>query len=406
MRNWSLRTRAAVLWGVGFVVLGVALLVILATLIRARIGESPDDVTSLIVEELGFEIESVGELTVTDPSGHAVTGDEIDPLLREVAGETRQDIARWTLIALPLLAVVGAFAGWWLAGHALEPVAAMTAKARRVSSDRLDTRIGLAGPRDELKELGDAFDSMMERLEHAFEAQGRFAASASHELRTPLTLIRTELDVALDQPNPSPEELREMADAIREAITRSERVIDSLLMLARSGIVEAVTAIDLGAMADTILYEMSREIESMGIAVTKQLSRSFVKGDEILVERLVRNLIANGIVHNLPGGRLEVGVSTTNGEVQMWLANTGIEVDSDTLDRLTEPFYRGEGGTRVPGSGLGLTIAASIADAHGAELRLASRPGGGMTAKLSFPAAQGSSIGETQLPTKRSPTRG
>lgn len=397
MRNWSLRTRAAVLWGVGFIVLGVALLVILATLIRARIAESPDDATSSIVEELGFEIDSVGQLTVTDPSGHAVTGDEITPLLQEVAGETRQDIARWTVIALPLLAVVGAFAGWWLAGQALEPVAAMTAKARRVSSDRLDTRIGLEGPRDELKELADAFDSMMERLEHAFEAQGRFAASASHELRTPLTLIRTELDVALDQLNPSPEELREMADAIRAAIARSERVIDSLLMLARSGIVEAVSAIDLGAMADSILDEMSPEIEAKSISVNRQLSQSFVKGDEVLIERLVRNLIANGIVHNIPGGRLEVGVSTTDGAIEMWLANTGPELDPDTTDRLTEPFYRGEGGTRVPGSGLGLTIAASIAEAHGAELLLASRPGGGMMAKVSFPAAPRSDIGETHM---------
>lgn len=390
MKGWGLRTRAAIFWGVSLVVLGLTLLIILTALIRARVGESPDDVTALIVEELGFEIDTVDELIVTDASGHEVTGDDITTLLQEVARTTRADIARWALIAIPLLAVAGSLGGWWLAGKAVVPVTAMTAQARRVSSERLNTRINLEGPDDELKELADAFDSMMERLEHAFEAQSRFAASASHELRTPLTLIRAELDVTLDQPAPSSGELREMADAIRTAIARSEKVIDSLLMLARSGIVGTVAPIELGSIVNRLLEENSSEIEARGITIAKPaFSRSGIKGDEVLIERMVRNIITNALVHNIPNGRIEVELAETAGEVLLSVANTGPQIDAEALQHLTEPFYRSDGAAKAPGSGLGLTIAASIAEAHGAKMRLAARTEGGMSLTVSFPAGSG-----------------
>lgn len=388
MKRWGLRTRAAVFWGVGFVVLGVALLTLLASLIQARIGQSPQEATALIVEGLGFEIDALDELTVTDPSGNSVAGDQIRLLLQQVASQTRDDVSRWVSAAIPLLAVVGALAGWWLAGRAVVPVTEMTAKARRVSSERLDTRISLEGPEDEVKELADAFDSMMERLERAFETQGRFAAFASHELRTPLALIRTELDVALDQHDPSRMELIEMAEAIRSAIARSENVIDSLLVFARSGIVEAVSPVEVGSVVNRILDDLTSEINARRIRVVKPtFDRAVVRGDEILIERMLRNLLTNAVLHNVPEGQLEVDLSLRNGDIALRVANTGRPIDPETVDRLVEPFYRGEGGSRVPGSGLGLTIAASIADAHGTVMQLAARPKGGITVELLFPAS-------------------
>lgn len=389
MKRWGLRTRAAVFWGVGFVVLGVGLLAILASLIQTRLDQSPQQATDLIVEELGLEIDTLDELTVTDPSGNAVAGGEINPLLQQVATETREDVARWISLAIPILAIVGGLVGWWLAGQAVVPVTAMTAKAQRVSSDRLDTRINLDGPEDEVKELADAFDSMMERLEHAFEAQGRFAASASHELRTPLTLIRAELDVALDKHDPSRAELIDMAEAIRNAIARSEEVIDSLLVLARSGIVEAVSPVDVGSVVNRILDDLAPEIDDSRIRVAKpSFDRAVIKGDEVLIERMLRNVLTNAVRHNVPDGQLEVELTDRNGDIALRVANTGHPTDPETVDRLVEPFYRGGGGNLVPGSGLGLTIAASVAEAHGAALQLAARPNGGMTVDLLFPPSR------------------
>lgn len=388
MTRWTLRTRMAVVWSVGFFVLGAVLLVALGLLVQDRIAESPDHITDLIVGELGLEIDGLDELTVSDPAGHTVTGDGIRRILQAAATNTRADIGRSLWMVLPLLGLIGGFVGWWLAGRAVVPIAAITAQARRVSSDRLDTRIDLHGPDDELKELADAFDSMMERLEHSFEAQRRFAASASHELRTPLTVIRTELDVAFDTPNPDPDELAEMARGIRASIARSEKTINSLLILARSGIVETVTPIDLTRLVDHAIEDLSSDITTRNITVERHVFEpATTRGDPVLMERLVRNLLANAVAHNLHDGLIEVEVHEVKGGPVLRIANTGEPISPQELGRLSEPFYRGHGG-HAPGSGLGLAIVASIAEAHSTRLELAARPGGGMVVTIKLPESR------------------
>lgn len=143
--------------------------------------------------------------------------------------------------ALLLVTLASVIAGWIVAGRALRPISRITATARSISDRTLDARIALAGPRDELRELADTFDSMLGRLEDAFESQRRFVANASHELRTPLAIVRTELDVTLDDPAAGEDHLRSMARVIRDANERMERLIASLLALASSeaGIVQS-----------------------------------------------------------------------------------------------------------------------------------------------------------------------
>ena len=143
--------------------------------------------------------------------------------------------------ALLLVTLASVAAGWIVAGRALRPISRITSTARSISERTLDARIALDGPRDELRELADTFDSMLERLEAAFDSQRRFVANASHELRTPLAIVRTELDVTLDDPDADRDELRSMALVVRDANERMERLIASLLALASSeaGIVQA-----------------------------------------------------------------------------------------------------------------------------------------------------------------------
>src|SRR6201999_163748 len=138
------------------------------------------------------------------------------------------------VIALVLMTLLSSVIGWLLAGRALAPLRDITATARRVSGENLRERIALHGPADELKELADTFDGMLARLDGAFAGQRHFVASASHELRTPLAIMRTEVDVALADPDAGVEELREMGEAIRDTVDRCERLIASLLLLARS----------------------------------------------------------------------------------------------------------------------------------------------------------------------------
>lgn len=384
----SLRTRIAVVGGLGVFVLGAILLIVVGQLVQQRIADNPDEAGAQIISELGFDVDGLDELIVTDPSGTAIPADEINPILLDIVDTTRADIARRILLILPALALVAAGAGWWLSGRATRPLLAMTATARQVSSERLDARIHYEGPEDELRDLAHEFDVMMERLEHAFAAQRHFAAAASHELRTPLTVIRTELDVALDTPDPSREEIDEMANEIRNAINRSEKVIDGLLMLARSGIVDLVGTADLSTVVGSVLDDAADQITDRAITLRKEHEGdAWIACDPILIERMVRNLVDNAVIHNQEGGRIDIGVRRSLDQVFLQISNTGQVLDESSAARLGEPFYRA-GQRNVPGTGLGVAIARSIAEAHGGHLDIDLRQGGGVNAIVTLPALE------------------
>ena len=385
-----LRVRMALIWGVGFFVLGAIMLATVGFLIRQTIDDTPAAVTESIVTELGLNVEEIDELTVADPSGTAVSASEINPLLQDQVASVRTRIITILVLVLPFLAVLAGAAGWWLAGRATRPLVAVTETARHVSSERLDARIRHEGQPDELHELSEAFDVMMDRLEHAFTAQRQFAAAASHELRTPLTVIRAELDVALDTANPSREELDEMADGIRSAVARSEKVIDGLLMLARSGIVDTTTAIDLSQVFDRALDEAAVGIADRDITLRSNISRgAFIRTDPVLIERLARNLIENAVIHNETGGWIEVDLQQSPDSVTAKITNTGHELDNATVQRLGEPFYRAPTNrATTPGTGLGVAIVRSIAESHGGQFDLRARPDGGIVATVELPASE------------------
>ena len=258
-----------------------------------------------------------------------------------------------------------------------------------MSSESLDARVDYVGPDDELSDLAHEFDTMMERLEHAFAAQKQFSAAASHELRTPLTVIRTELDVALDTPNPSREELDDMAEGVRSAIARSEKVIDGLLTLARSGIVDLTAEADLADVVSQALDDAQEAIAARGITVRKTVaSGTEVWCDPVLIERMIRNLVDNAVRYNDEGGSLEIDVIWSSGDVITRIANTGPELDEATVARLGEPFYRASFSGQVPGTGLGVAIARSIAEAHGGGLEIEPRAGSGVVATVTLPGRE------------------
>jgi len=172
------------------------------------------------------------QISVPRDDGFVITtlGAVQDDLRREAL----QSLLRQGLLALLLVGAVGVALSYALAGRVLRPLQEITAAAQRLSVERLDARIALGGPQDELKQLADTFDAMLARLERSFEAQRRFVADASHELRTPLAVMRTEVDVALADPDADADELRAAAVVVRDATIRADRLVDSLLLLARS----------------------------------------------------------------------------------------------------------------------------------------------------------------------------
>ena len=302
--------------------------------------------------------------------------------------------------ALLLVTLASVIAGWIVAGRALRPISRITATARSISDRTLDARIALAGPRDELRELADTFDSMLGRLEGAFESQRRFVANASHELRTPLAIVRTELDVTLDDPTTSEEELRSMARVIRDANERMERLIASLLALASSeaGIVQPRPA----DLAELVAPALEREpaFEDSRLQLEALLSPAPVLGDPVLLERLAANLVENAVRYNAAVGWVRVRTGIERGEATLHVANPGARIDPAAVEGLLEPFRRLESSRSrsTGGYGLGLAVVRAVAQAHGGRVAVLARRDGGLEVTVSLPLNTAATTRRTLAP--------
>ena len=295
-----------------------------------------------------------------------------------------------SLLALGAFAVVAVGISWWMAGRVLRPVHRITDAARRLSEETLYSRINLKGPNDELKELADTFDAMLGRLDRAFRSQQRFVANASHELRTPLATERVLIDEALANRSAEPEDLRSILEQLRTNSEENERLIDALLFLARSerGI-ERWSDVDLAGTAEAALDAAAPEASSKGVEIRSNLTSVAVKGDPGLLERLVGNVVENGIRHNDCGGWVEVKTSRVNSDAVIEVSNTGPVLDPATVATLTEPFRRAgpDRSADDGGFGLGLSIVDGVVNAHHGSMRLSPRPDGGLVVWVQLPAA-------------------
>jgi signal transduction histidine kinase len=291
-------------------------------------------------------------------------------------------------VALAIMSVISIGLGWLVAGRVLRPLRTITAAARRVSASSLHERLALAGPDDELKELGDTFDGLLGRLEASFGAQRQFVANASHELRTPLARQRTVVEVALADPAPTVASLSDACQRALAAGEQQEQLIEALLTLARSqrGL-DRCEPVELAAIVDVVLRSRLPEAERRGLRVHAQLGNGPVRGDARLAERLAANLIDNALRHNVPGGWVRVMTGSRAGHAVLAVANTGPVIAAGEVGRLFEPFQRlGAERTGRDGLGLGLSIVRSIADAHHARLRARPVAAGGLDIQVRFPA--------------------
>ncbi|MDP3712711.1 MAG: HAMP domain-containing sensor histidine kinase [Mycobacteriales bacterium] len=371
----TLRWRLTIVYGAVAVAVGVVLLLLALLLVdRALSGAKVSD----------------PRLIVPLADGRSLTLGQYQDLLRQ---DTLERLLRQGLLLLALIGLAGVGVAYYLAGRVLTPLQQITSTARRLSAEQLDARIGLGGPDDELKELADTFDAMLERLEKAFEAQRRFVADASHELRTPLAVMRTEVDVALADPAATKADLRAAALVVRDATERADRLLESLLLLARSDRLSVdglpvTEVVDLPAVCDAALAAVAVEVKAKGLQVAVSLAPAAVRGDAGLLERLAGNLVENAVRHNLPGGWVRVDTGTVDGRARLQVASTGADVPSDQVEALFEPFRRhGTARTARRGAGLGLAIVRAVATVHGGSVHAEARPGGGLVVTADLPAA-------------------
>jgi signal transduction histidine kinase len=293
----------------------------------------------------------------------------------------------WSLAGLGVATIVAGISGWAIGRRILLPLHTITTAARRASRERLDERISLDGPADELKELADTFDDMLNRLDLAFASQRRFVANASHELRTPLTSMRTLIDVAMAKPTRTTGQLEVLAGRVRQALDQSDALIDGLLTLARSD--RGLTTrelVDLEAAAQDAIDHASTAARTSGIVIDAELSPAPTLGDRVLLERLAANLLDNAVHYNLTGGSVRVVTGSDDDVSYITVTNSGPLVPESAVTSLFEPFTRLEGRvSNSRGVGLGLSIVTSVVNAHHGHLDAEALPDGGMKISARLP---------------------
>ncbi|REE96331.1 sensor histidine kinase [Thermomonospora umbrina] len=382
LRGRTVRLRFTLLYGVLFFLSGAGLLAITNVVASSQVTVSESGPVAPVLPPQ------------SDGGALAAARHRIILLERELStvreSQPRQLLVGST-IALGVMAVVSLGLGRVVAGRVLSPLRTITAATRRISADNLHERLAVRGPADEVKDLADTIDGLLERLEGSFAAQRRFVANASHELRTPLATMRASLDVAMAKPEPAPPQTVALADRIRTELDQVDRLLEGFLTLARTqhGALADRADLSLGRVVTTVLRERAADIEDRGLTVhdTDLHAAARTQGNRTLLVRLVDNLVDNAIVHNRAGGWIRVA-TTADGDTSRLVVETGGDVlDPAQVARLARPFERlgvdrtGSDG----GSGLGLSIVAAIATAHGGDLDLTARPEGGLRVTVSLP---------------------
>jgi two-component system sensor histidine kinase VanS len=289
---------------------------------------------------------------------------------------------------LAFLLVFGLVGGWLLAGAMLAPLTRITHATRLAANGSLSHRIQLEGRNDEFRELADAFDTMLARLEAHIAEQQRFAANASHELRTPLAITQTLLDVARHDPNRDPDEL---VDRLHYINTRAIDLTEALLLLSRADQRSFVAEdVDLSLMAEEATETLLPLAEERGLTIETSGDMAPTIGSHALLQQMTTNLVHNAIVHNLPEhGTVWVTTSVHPTTAVLTVENTGERLTPQLVATLVEPFQRGTGRIRdgQAGVGLGLAIVKSITEAHDGTLTLTPRGSGGLCVTVQLPAA-------------------
>jgi signal transduction histidine kinase len=296
-----------------------------------------------------------------------------------------------SLIALGITTAASLLVGWIVAGRVLRPLQEMTATTKRISADSLHERLALPGPGDELKDLADTIDGLLERLEGAFAAQRRFVANASHELRTPLTTMRASLDVAVAKPEPVPAQTVALAGRVRTELDRVDQLLEGFLVLARAqhGVLPGRARLSLGEMVSGALGARAGAITARHLILefSDGCDLAWVEGSEPLLSRMVDNVIDNAIGHNQDGGWIRVATGAEGSLARVVVETGGARLDQRQVAQLAQPFRR-LGADRTGsdrGAGLGLSIVAAIAAAHGGSLDLHARAEGGLRVIIGLP---------------------
>ena len=307
--------------------------------------------------------------------------------LKEI-NQIGRDILFGMLGAIPTVLLVTLVGSTWVASKAIAPVEEIRHAAKRITAQRLDQRLPVPPTKDEIAGLIEMLNATFERLQRSFEQSVRFSADASHHLKTPIAVLRAGVEEILADVNCS-ESTQARAERLLHRIHHISSVVDNLLLLSRadSGRLElSKDEFNLGEVLEGVLDDALTLSEPLDLKVEAEVPKHLLlKADRTFVAMIAQNLVENAVKYNTPGGRIRVEARAVNGEVEMTIGNTGDGIPKDRNGQLFDRFYRVRGGERVPGQGLGLSIARELARAHGGEVELVRSDGSWTEMRLRLP---------------------
>jgi two-component system OmpR family sensor kinase len=307
--------------------------------------------------------------------------------------KTRRRFILIMTAVLPFGLLLAGGGGWLLARRALKPVDIITQAARRISGEHLDERLQETGSGDELDRLAKTLNEMLSRLDDAFHQMRQFSADASHELQTPLTILKGEMEVALRSPR-SPEEYQGVLESGLEEIDRISHLVEGLLLLARAdaGVLRLdLRSVELKELLQEIYEQMKVVANDHSVSLqTASMEAVSIQGDREHLRRLLLNVVDNAIKYTPAGGSVTLSLQHDGEWALLKISDTGIGLSQEEQERIFSRFHRAtEARSRdEKGVGLGLSIARSVAEAHGGRIQVESTPGQGSTFAVFLPQTQ------------------
>jgi signal transduction histidine kinase len=334
-----------------------------------------------------FMIDQQGRIIREEPPVRA----EFRNLEHDINQRALDKLRDYSFASLGVLFVASLGIGWFVAGRVLKPIGHITDVAKEIQATDLSRRIDLQGPDDELKQLADTFDAMLARLDSAFEAQRRFIQDTSHELRNPLAVMRTNLDVALGDPNASADDLRQAGTVVERTVDRLTHLVDDLLQFARHGAPTfSHEPVDLADVVAEVSAEFTGPADERDLSIESVAPPGlWVVGDRVALRQALHNLVGNAVRLAPEGSVVRLAAGHDAGWNWMAVEDQGPGIAEAERELVFQRFWRKApaGEERERGSGLGLTIVRQVAEGHNGEVRLASEDGRGSTFSIWLPAA-------------------
>jgi heavy metal sensor kinase len=391
VRSFTLHRRLT-LWTAGLLfAMGLGLVVLINSLTAARLPRAVS-VELLAPTEQPFELVPTRSSPAPSETQTLVPFAEVAPVAEQVQEIAIREVRIISLIGVGIFTLLGALGAYWITRQALHPVHNLSDLVRQIRADTLHQRLSLDGPQDEVKELADAFDDMLARLERAFEQQSQFVADAAHELRTPLATLRMNLEVLQQDSEASLADYQQAAAVQERSLTRLERLVEDLLLLTSGEKELRLEPVDLGVLIEETLEENRLLAQSCGVTLhLESVHEETLLVNGPLLIRAISNLIENGIRYNPSGGSVKIAVQRREGWILIRISDTGIGIPSEELPHIFERFYRVDKSRdqHKGGAGLGLSIAAHIIQLHRGHIEVTSTPGVGSIFTIWLPADKG-----------------